>query len=174
MAYVAPTYRTTGSLITAAIWNQDVVDNMSAVYAALAQAVPTGFIAPMALSAAPSGWLLCDGAAVSRATYAALFAAIGTTFGVGDGSTTFNVPDLRQRFPLGKAASGTGNTLGAAGGAIDHAHSVSGTTDAAYGSTQTDIPSGDRSYIGNHAHTFSATSGTNNPPFLVLNFAIKA
>lgn len=50
----------------------------------------------------PAGWLRCYGQAVNRTTYAALFAAIGTIFGAGDGSTTFNVPDMRGRFPLGK------------------------------------------------------------------------
>jgi microcystin-dependent protein len=49
----------------------------------------------------PSGWLICDGAAVSRTTYADLFAVTGTFFGVGDGSTTFNVPDLRTKYPRG-------------------------------------------------------------------------
>lgn len=71
---------------------------------------------------APAGSLFCDGSAISRATYADLFAAIGTAYGVGDGSTTFNIPDLRQRFPLGKATSGTGSTLGGTGGVIDHVH----------------------------------------------------
>lgn len=84
--------------------------------------VPTGGILMYGAASAPSGFLLCNGATVSRSTYAALFAVIGTTFGAGDGSTTFGLPDLRQRFPLGVAASGTGNTLGGTGGAIDHAH----------------------------------------------------
>lgn len=87
-----------------------------------ASPVPSGFFGPFAGTAAPTGWLMCDGSAVSRTTYAALFAAIGTTYGAGDGSTTFNLPDMRQRFPLGKASSGTGNTLGASGGSIDHVH----------------------------------------------------
>lgn len=60
-----------------------------------ASAVPSGVVVPFAANAAPSGWLKANGAPVSRTTYAALFAAIGTTFGVGDGSTTFNIPDLR-------------------------------------------------------------------------------
>jgi len=88
--------------------------------------IPPGVVTAYGAAAAPSGWLLCDGSAVSRTTFARLFAAIGTTFGVGDGSTTFNVPDLRQRFPLGVAASGTGSTLGGTGGTIDHDHAVSG------------------------------------------------
>ena len=66
-----------------------------------AQLVPTGAVLPFAMSTAPSGWLECDGAAVSRTTYAALFSAIGTTHGTGDGSTTFNVPDLRGEFVRG-------------------------------------------------------------------------
>ncbi len=64
-------------------------------------AVPVGSITMYAANAAPSGWLECNGAAVSRTTYAGLFTAIGTVFGVGDGSTTFNVPDLRGEFARG-------------------------------------------------------------------------
>lgn len=68
------------------------------------QVIPLGFLARyLSISAPPSGWVVCDGAVVSRATYAALFAllnAIGLPFGAGDGSTTFNVPDLRGRMPL--------------------------------------------------------------------------
>jgi microcystin-dependent protein len=63
--------------------------------------VPSGTVAYFAASSAPTGWLKCNGAAVSRTTYAALFAAIGTAFGVGDGSTTFNLPDLRGEFLRG-------------------------------------------------------------------------
>ena len=62
---------------------------------------PTGQIIYVALSSAPTGYLKANGAAVSRSTYAALFTAIGTTFGVGDGSTTFNLPDLRGEFVRG-------------------------------------------------------------------------
>ena len=75
-----------------------------------------------------SGYLLCDGTAVSRTTYAALFAVAGTGYGVGDGSSTFNLPDLRDRIPLGK---GTNNsTLGTQTGSMS-ASSV--TTTAADG-----------------------------------------
>jgi phage-related tail fiber protein len=63
--------------------------------------VPPGAVQSFAMSSAPTGWLKANGAAVSRTTYAALFAAIGTTFGVGDGSTTFNLPDLRGEFVRG-------------------------------------------------------------------------
>jgi microcystin-dependent protein len=63
--------------------------------------VPAGAIMPFAMSTAPSGWLAADGAAVSRSTYSALFAAVGTTHGAGNGSTTFNLPDLRGIFVRG-------------------------------------------------------------------------
>jgi phage-related tail fiber protein len=67
----------------------------------VAQAAPPSAVGLFAQNTAPTGWLKANGAAVSRTTYAALFTAIGTTFGVGDGSTTFNVPDLRGEFPRG-------------------------------------------------------------------------
>lgn len=95
-----------------------------------------GIIIPTAadITVDPTGFLFCDGRAVSRTTYAALFAAIGTKFGTGDGSTTFNIPDLRGRVMayrddmggsaanrLTNAASGiVGTTLGAAGGSETH------------------------------------------------------
>lgn len=63
--------------------------------------VPSGAVMAFAMSTAPTGWLECDGSAVSRTTYADLFTAISTTFGVGDGSTTFNLPDLRGEFIRG-------------------------------------------------------------------------
>jgi microcystin-dependent protein len=85
--------------------------------------VPVGAINAYGGASAPAGWLLCDGSQVSRTTYNGLFNIIGTNYGAGDGSTTYNVPDLRQRFPLGRAAAGTGSVLGSTGGAIDHTHS---------------------------------------------------
>lgn len=68
--------------------------------------MPPGTVLPYAGSSAPTGFLMCDGAAVSRTTYADLFAVISTTFGAGDGSTTFNVPDLRGRFAIGVGTGG--------------------------------------------------------------------
>ena len=92
--------------------------------------VPSGSLQPFAGATAPNGWLMCFGQAISRTTYADLFAAIGTTHGVGNGSTTFNVPDLRGRTIAGKDNMGgsaanrltsgnsgvAGTTLGAVGG----------------------------------------------------------
>jgi len=94
--------------------------------------VPTGVILPYAGSAAPdNGWLLCDGAAVSRAGYPDLFKRLGTTYGAGDGSTTFNLPDLRGRVPVGEDGSAArlsaSDALGNSGGTPisnmpNHAH----------------------------------------------------
>lgn len=92
--------------------------------------VSTGFILPYSGSSAPSGFLLCNGAAVSRTTYAALFAITSTSYGIGDGSTTFNVPDLRSRsiigvgtgtkvFTFASRSSNTVTVTGAAGNATN-------------------------------------------------------
>ena len=126
---------------------------------------PSGTVNTYAGSTAPTGWLLCDGRStgILRATYADLFAVIGTTYGAGDGSTTFNLPDLRGRVVAGEddmggtaanrltnAVSGVaGTTLGAVGGneimhAHSHANSASFTGTA--GSTGNDSP--DHSHSG--------------------------
>ena len=80
--------------------------------------VPTGAIEMFAGATAPANWLLCNGAAVSRTTYSALFAVIGTTYGAGDGSTTFNLPNLSDRFPVGRGT--THATLGGTGGSTSY------------------------------------------------------
>ena len=72
--------------------------------------LPTGSVIPFAGKTAPTGWLMCQGQAVSRTTYAQLFSVIGTTFGSGDGSTTFNLPDLRGRVAVG--VDSDANSLG--------------------------------------------------------------
>ena len=69
---------------------------------------PVGAVQMLAGGSVPVGWLVCNGTAVSRTTYATLFTAIGTTWGAGNGTTTFNVPDLRGKVPRGVATSGTG------------------------------------------------------------------
>ena len=86
-------------------------------------AIPTGTILDFAGPTPPAGFLPCNGAAVSRTTYAALFAAIGVTWGARDTSTTFNVPNLRRRTTVGAGGTGTavlGNALGNVGGAETH------------------------------------------------------
>ena len=77
--------------------------------------VPTGAVMPFAMNSAPSGWLAANGAAVSRATFSTLFVAIGTTYGTGDGSTTFNLPDLRGYFVRGAGTNTDGTASGTFG-----------------------------------------------------------
>lgn len=72
-------------------------------------AFPTGVVLPFAGSSIPNGWLLCDGSAVSRVVYLSLFNVIGETYGAGDGSTTFNLPDLREAVPKGAGSTGLSN-----------------------------------------------------------------
>lgn len=74
--------------------------------------VPVGCVQAFAGSTTPDGWLLCNGSAVSRTDYAALFAVVGTTYGTGDGSTTFNLPNLTDKFIQGNATSGTVKSAG--------------------------------------------------------------
>lgn len=163
------------------------------------QFLSPGIIVPFGGSSAPTNWLLCNGALVSRATYANLFAVIGTTYGAGDGSTTFALPDLRQRFPLGKAASGTGSTLGSSGGEIDHTHGLDTVTaiariamvaDSGASTIHMNRRTGLTAWTATHDNatslafngsSTSKTSGatlqgdtdTENPPYLVVNYIIK-
>ena len=78
------------------------------------EGIPTATIVPWSSSSVPSGFLECNGAAVSRSTYSALFAIVGTTYGAGDGASTFNLPDLQDNVAIGK--SGT-KALASTGGA---------------------------------------------------------
>ena len=107
----------------------------------------TGGTAP-AYTSLPSGWLLCDGSPVSRTgTYAALFAIIGTRYGAGDGSTTFNLPSLTTRVPVGLAASSTPTvptTVTTTNQSANHSHTI--TSNA-----------GNQS--ANHGHTITSNSG---------------
>jgi microcystin-dependent protein len=84
--------------------------------------LPVGSTIPFAAAAAPTGWLICNGSTVSRTTYASLFSVIGVSWGVGDGSTTFGLPDLQGRVAVGSGA-GTGltaRTLAGSGGEETH------------------------------------------------------
>lgn len=103
---------------------------------------PAGIISAFAGGTAPTGWLACNGAAVSRTTYATLFAAIGTTWGAGDGVNTFNLPDLRGMFLRGTGTNGTGSSSGTVGPAV-------GTYNA-------------DTYL-NHNHTATSSSSVSDP-----------
>jgi hypothetical protein len=92
-----------------------------------ADKVPAGAMLDFAGTVAPTGYLGCDGSAVSRTTYATLFAAIGITWGSGDGSTTFNLPDFRRRTAVGSGGTASeilGNTVGSVGGEEAHTQTI--------------------------------------------------
>jgi len=82
----------------------------------------TGTIVSWSTSSVPTGFLECAGAAVSRSTYSALFSAIGTTYGAGDGSSTFNLPNMQDKVQVGKSS---GKALASTGGAETHTLSTS-------------------------------------------------
>ncbi len=145
--------------------------------------VPAGTVIWSAASAAPSGTLKANGAAVSRTTYAALFSAIGTTFGIGDGSTTFNLPDLRGEFVRGwddGRGVDSGRTFGSAQGDANKAHnhdvtggahshavyddSLGGTGDALTISTGVNTTATVQSDTGTHTHTVSSEGGPEARP----------
>jgi microcystin-dependent protein len=102
--------------------------------------IPVGAVFYFAANSAPTGYLTCDGSAISRTTYADLFAVVSTTFGIGDGSTTFNLPDLRGEFIRGfDAGKGTdsGRTFGSTQGQATAAPSTAFTTNTAANHTHT-------------------------------------
>lgn len=119
-----------------------------------ASVVPPGAILPFGGSSAPVGFLIADGSAVSRSTYADLFVAIGTAFGNGDGSTTFNLPDLRGRFLRG-VDDGAGNDPDAS---TRSAMNPGGNTQDNVGSIQSDAFQG-HYHTTNAANTSTAGSG---------------
>lgn len=81
-------------------WGVPVNQNWTAIEDAINALIPVGSILPYGGSTAPTGWLLCNGGAISRTTYADLFAVIGTAYGAGDGSTTYNLPNLSNLYLL--------------------------------------------------------------------------
>ena len=148
-------------------------------------------------STAPTGYLMCDGSAVSRTTYADLFKAIGTTYGTGDGSTTFNVPNLKGKVPVGRDSGDTSfDTLGETGGAKtvtltsaqsglpSHTHDVEYAENGKYpvlngGGSHYNLTWGTS---GNSSPELRAKSNTaqnasqahnNLQPYIVLNYIIK-
>ena len=139
-----------------------------------ATSTPAGSVSAFAGSVAPAGWLFCRGQAISRTTYAALFTAIGTDYGVGDGSTTFNIPDLRGEFIRGFDAGrgvDTGRVLGSsqADELKAHTHSYTETTQA----TDT-LTGGDTHYIDAASGTTGSTGGTETRPRnIAMNYMIK-
>jgi microcystin-dependent protein len=167
------------------------------------QGVNTGIVVPWGSASIPSGFLECNGAAVSRSTYAGLFAVIGTTYGVGDGSTTFNVPDLTDRTVVNKSntknlaqtggantVTPTGNISGSTGSttlttsqipAHTHSAAAAGMVNAnpacMGGTSASGMSTGSTGGGQSHDHTLSANFvGSANSvlqPYLVLIYIIK-
>ena len=113
------------------------------------EGVNTGLIVPWGNNSTPSGFLDCDGTAVSRSTYANLFAVIGTTYGVGDGSTTFNLPDLIDKVVVGKSPT---KALASSGGA--NAVTTTGNFAGSLGNTTIDATT-----LAAHVHPMRLMSG---------------
>jgi microcystin-dependent protein len=164
--------------------------------------MPTGSMQMFGGTTAPAGWLICDGSAVSRTTYADLFAVTNIAYGSGDGSTTFNLPDMRGRMPIGV----NGGDLdfkgrGFTGGGKTHNHPLSDAGQAAIALASA-IPSIIERRVSSAAYTTtigsasstaaaatyvgSTTSGaallgttdnaigtTGMPPYVTVNFLIK-
>lgn len=155
-----------------------------------------GMLVPYAGAAAPTGWLLCFGQQISRTTYADLFTAIGTVYGIGDGVTTFNIPDLRGRVIAGKDDMGAtsadrltnqtggldGDVLGATGGAETHtlttaelpAHTHSVPSGANAGSNYALGGSGgSQTAAQTTGSTGNGDAHNNIQPTIILNYIIK-
>lgn len=149
------------------------------------QNLPAGMIVPFAGATLPaSGWLFCLGQAVSRSTYSGLFSVISTTYGVGDGSTTFNLPDLQGRIAVGKSADVEFDTLGETGGvkSVTLSADQSGTTAHGHGATTavngTGITFSDPGHghgvsDPGHSHTINATQNSDRSPTSGSNFFNK-
>lgn len=150
---------------------------------------PIGSIFEWATDTAPSHYLICDGSAISRTTYADLFSIIGTTFGTGDGSSTFNLPNFKGRIPVGKDSNDTDfDTIGETGGSKylqEHRHDLtlvksrSLPLDGGGGSSEAG-PSGyngDNSGVATNTGSIKS-AGTGNSgnlqPYIVANYIIRA
>lgn len=163
--------------------------------------IPAGIIVPSATIVEPTGWVFCYGQALSRTSYDRLYSAVGTTYGVGDGSTTFNLPDLRGRVLAGKDNMGgsaanritsggsgiTGSTLGASGGAETHTLTTAQMPSHTHNTTYSYARTRGYSVVynggpGGYAHheldnTMTYTGGNgahqNTQPTMILNYLIK-
>jgi len=157
-----------------------------------APSVPIGAVIAWLANSVPAQYLICDGSAISRTTYSDLFAVIGTTYGVGDGSTTFNIPDLRARVIVGKGTNAANNTLGQNDGIAianrrqQHRHTVNEGSGHQHGANGGNGAGGGLiqvvSNVGGSGTTALATTGLSvgaatdtldTPSYMVLNWVIS-
>lgn len=140
-----------------------------------ASGVPAGTVAYFAANAVPAGWLKANGATVSRTAYAALFLAIGTTYGAGDGSTTFKLPDCRGEFLRGLddgRGVDTGRVIGSAQASQNLSHNHGGSTgghemafSGTYNGSVMQQAMKEAVYnAANHTHSISSDGGTESRP----------
>jgi len=139
--------------------------------------LPAGAVQAFAMNSAPAGWLAADGSNVNRTTYAALFSALGTTYGAGDGSTTFALPDLRGYFVRGSGTNSDGTAAGTFGGKQadelkSHSHGFSGYSRFLAKSTSPTPQNNLWDGLGNR--TTFATGGTETrPKNIAMLYCIK-
>jgi microcystin-dependent protein len=181
------------ALAVGANYTTQIADSAEATGLRYAFVQPIGVILPYGGTSAPTGWLLAYGQAVSRTTYAALFAVYSTTYGVGDGSTTFNVPDLRGRVVAGQddmggtsadrltgvTSSVDGDALGGTGGTETQAYTQQGTFSTTSPNSLLVAQSPAQNAAAQVAAlnvTISGTTvaGNNVQPTLILNYIIWA
>lgn len=148
----------------------DIIQN------AIPDAVPSGAVSAFAMETAPSGWLSADGTAVSRATYSNLFSAIGTTYGAGDGTTTFNLPDLRGEFIRGfddGRGVDSGRTFGSAQAdeLKSHSHTIAKYWDFRRASSSTVASGYDPAQ--EYDNTGSTGGTETRPRNIAMNYCIK-
>lgn len=164
------------------VWSSDT----SVVLAASGDSIPIGSVIDGFWTTAPTGYLLTNGAAVSRTTYANLFAVIGTTYGAGNGSTTFNLPDTRGRVIVNKSTDSEFNTLGEKYGAKTHTLTIAQMPAHDHSVGAAYITSSGTGKMSNSPHYYSFSSGArttssegggqshnNIQPSIVANQAIK-
>jgi microcystin-dependent protein len=140
--------------------------------------IPKGVINTYAGSTAPNGWLICDGSAISRNTYSDLFNVIGTTYGTGDGDTTFNLPNLKGKIPVGYDISDSDfNVVGKTGGEKTHTISILELPKSIVYDEEKSSGEYVR-YADGGSRGYKVTKNTNQPhnimqPYLVMNYIIK-